>query len=214
MAQPVACAPVGTSGELLVPSTVSQSVEVVQGLLTLKEFLDEAELKRVEQVLVECAKEADFKINEQEYGRGNHPDDAECNRIVRYDANQQPIRRAMELGTMKHLAAFACLQRELGPDFSDHLSLEPRYGKDPSTGAYALTEEWMESLVPDVVLHAAGDANGIQLLYDFLFPCTVRSKSDPLGFRGQTLSRKLEKYRVLPGKPQGALVTPQLGVSR
>jgi hypothetical protein len=38
---------------------IVQAAETVQGLLTLKEFLDEAEVARVEEVLIQCAKEAD-----------------------------------------------------------------------------------------------------------------------------------------------------------
>ena len=53
------------------------------------------------------------------------------------------------------------------------------------------------------------DANKIQFLYDFFFPCTSRSKSDPLASQG-----KLDKYKPLAGNGRRALVTPQLGISR
>ncbi|WNG47438.1 hypothetical protein F0U60_27440 [Archangium minus] len=214
MAQPVACTPAGASGELIAPTTVTRVMEAVQGLITLKDFLDEAEVERVEQVLVECAKEADFKINEQEYGRGNYPSDAECDRVVGRNAKGDSVTRAMQLGTMKHAAAFACIERQLGSQFSEHLTREPRYGRNPSTGEYALSDSWGESLVPDVVLHLVRDANKIRFLYDFLFPCTSNSKSDPLGYRRKTLNRKLDKYKDLPGEKRRALVTPQLGISR
>jgi hypothetical protein len=215
MSHPLACSPAGASGEILgaTAEKLVETVEVLQGLITLKDFLDEAEVKRVEAVLVECAKEADLKINEQEYGPGKYPSDAECNRVVGYN-KKGPVKRAMELGTMKHAAAFACVERELGSKFSDHLTQEPRYGQNPSTGRYALTDNPNDSLVPDIVLHLVGDANKIQFLYDFLFPCTSGSKSDPLGEQRRTMENKLKKYKDLPGENQRALVTPQLGISR
>lgn len=209
MTHPLACTPAATSGELLVPTSVVRAAEVARGLLHLKDFLDEAEVARVEEVLVQCAKQADFKINEREYGRGNSPSDAECNRVVRHDSNGDPVYRSMELGTMKHEMAFACVQRELGPEFSEHLTREPRYGKKPPGEEYALTEQGAGSLIPDIVLHLVRDANKIQFLYDFFFPCTSRSKSDPRASRG-----KLDKYKPLVGNGRRALVTPQLGISR
>jgi hypothetical protein len=214
MTHPLGCTPAGASGEFIVPTTVVRVVETIQGLITLKDFLDEKEVERVEAVLVQCAKEADFKINEKEYGRGKNPSDAECDRVVGYNAKGGEMTRAMQLGTMKHAEAFACVERELGQKYSDHFTREPRYGKNPSNGQYALTDDWNDSLVPDIVLHLVRDANKIQFLYDFLFPCSSKSKSDPLGYRRRTLSQKLGKYKDLPGADRRALVTPQLGISR
>jgi hypothetical protein len=193
---------------------VVRGVETLRGLITLKDYLDEAEVLRVEAVLVRCARDADFQVNEREYGRGNYPSDAECGRVVGRTANEEDITRAMELGTMKHAAAFACVERELGSEFADHLTREPRYGKDPSTGGYTLTDKRKGSLVPDIVLHLVRNANRIQFLYDFYFPCTSMKKSNPLGRQDQTLREKLNKYEDLPGENRRALVTPQLGISR
>ncbi|MET0401526.1 MAG: hypothetical protein ABW123_03945, partial [Cystobacter sp.] len=158
--------------------------------------------------------EADFQINEREYPREKFPSDAECGRKVGQGKNGEPITRAMELGTMKHEWAFACVERALGRDMSNHVTREPRYGKDPSTGKYVLTEDTMGSLVPDIVLHLIRDANRIQYIYDFLFPCTEKSKGEPLGQGGRVLLKKLEKYDSLIGEQRRALVTPQLGISR
>ncbi|QRO02265.1 hypothetical protein JRI60_26235 [Archangium violaceum] len=124
------------------------------------------------------------------------------------------ITRAMELGKMKHEVAFACVERELGPEFADHLTREPRYGKNPDTGRYSLSEQWDDSLVPDIVLHLVRNANRIQFIYDFLFPCTSKSKSNPLGVDARNLSTKQTKYTPLGGNQKPALVTPQLGISR
>ncbi|WP_095982826.1 hypothetical protein [Melittangium boletus] len=196
------------------PTTVVRAAQVVRGVLTLKDFLDEAEVARVEEVLVRCAREADFQVNEREYGRGRIPDDKECNRVVGQDKLGRKIRRSMELGTLKHEVAFACVERELGERFPDHFTREPRYGKSSMTEGYSMTDTRLDSLVPDLVLHFVRNANRIQRLYDFYFPCTASKKSNPLGDAGETLRQKLDKYRELPGADQRALVTPQLGISR
>ena len=188
--------------------------EAVRGLLTLKDFLDEKEVARVEEVLIKCAKEADYQVNEREYPQEGYPSDKECNRVVGHDSDGKPVRRAMELGTMKHAVAFACVERELGRRFSDHFSREPRYGKKPSSEEYALTNEREMSLVPDIVLHLVRNANKIQFIYDFFFPCTSTSKSDPLGKEGRNLYEKQKKYKPLGGDKKPALVTPQLGINR
>ncbi|EPX56551.1 putative lipoprotein [Cystobacter fuscus DSM 2262] len=198
------------------PSTpaVVRAAQAMRGLLTLKDFLNEAEVAQVEAVLVQCAREADFQVNEREYGQGKFPDDKECNRVVGHDKLGRKIRRSMELGTMKHEVAFACVERELGEKFPDHFTREPRYGKEPTTGGYSITDTRWDSLVPDLVLHFVRNANHIQRLYDFYFPCTASKKSNPLGDTGETVRQKLDKYKELSGAEQPALVTPQLGISR
>src|SRR6218665_736741 len=208
------CMAPAASGEVLIPTAAVRAAQAVRGLLTLKDFLDEAEVAQVEAVLVQCAREADFQVNEREYGRGGFPSDAECRRRIGQGKDGAPVTRAMELGSMKHEQAFACVERELGRDYSDHLAREPRYGKDASSGEYVLTGETVGSLVPDIVLHVVRDATRIQLLYDFLFPCTSKSKSEPLGQDRRTLLKKLEKYEPLTRHQPRALVTPQLGISR
>ncbi len=211
-----ACAAPTASGELVIPMAqrLVDVAQIVRGLITLKDFLDEAEIARVEQVLVQCAQEADLKINEQEYGQDNRPSDMECERVIGKDARNEDITRAMELGTMKHTAAFACVERELGQQISDHLTREPRYGKKPPGEEYALTDEAAGSLVPDIVLHLVRDANKVQFIYDFFFPCTSKSRSYPLGKEAKNLLAKQRKYAPLGGNKKPALVTPQLGISR
>jgi hypothetical protein len=213
----VACTPAGASGEILAPTVtggVVRAVEVMESLLTLKDFLDAADVARVEEVLVKCAREADSKINEQEYGKGKYPDDAECDRVVGYTDNNSPVTRAIDLGNMKHAAAFECVKREIGNEFPDHISREPRYGKKPSAEGPVLTNRKLGSLVPDIVLHLAKKPNKVRFVYDFYFPCKLASKSDPRGKGGMTLSEKQEKYGFLGGDKEPALVTPQLGISR
>jgi hypothetical protein len=149
-------------GEIVAPTVTGgmvRAVETLEALFTLKEFLDEAEIKLVEQVLVDCAKKADAKINEQEYGEGKYPDDAECDRVIGYTDNDSPVTKAIELGNMKHAAAFECVKRELGNEFPDHISREPRYGNKPSANGPVLTNRKLGSLVPDIVLHLAQKPN-------------------------------------------------------
>jgi len=213
----VACTPVGASGEIIAPTVtggVVRAVEAMEALLTLKEFLDAADVARVEEVLVKCAKEADSKINKQEYGEGKYPDDAECRRVIGYTDDGDPIRRASELGEMKHKEAFKCVKRELGKEFPDHISREPRYGLNSSSEGPFLTNRRLNSLVPDIVLHLVKKPHKVQFVYDFFFPCTLKNKSNPLGELEVNLRAKQEKYGPLGGDGEPALVTPQLGISR
>ncbi len=190
---------------------LSSAARATGAVLTALKTLEAAEVARIEHLLVQCAREADFEVNEREYGRGKRPDDAECERVVRYE-NGKPVLRRMDLGTMKHDVAFACVRREILKLFPDNVSIEPRYGLDSATARYVLTQQWRDSLKPDVVLHAARDPTRIQCVYDFKFPCSAANKSDPLGSSG--VSAQLAKYQELGGNCPPAIVTPQLGINR
>lgn len=196
--------------EAVVPwaSRSAQAASVTVGALRL---LEAAEVRRIEQLLVQCAREADFEVNEREYGRDGRPDDAECERVVGY-TNNEPVRRRMELGTMKHDAAFACVRREIVKLFPDNVSIEPRYGLDPQARRYVLTTQWRGSLKPDFVLHAAGSPDRVQCVYDFKFPCSAEHKSNP--FKVADVSAQLRRYEKLGGHCPPAIVTPQLGINR
>jgi hypothetical protein len=126
-------------GEAVLP-WVSRAAKATGTAFTAVKSLEAADVARVEQLLVQCAREADFQINEREYGRGKRPDDAECERVVRHE-NGRPVLRRMELGTMKHAVAFDCVRREVLKLFPDNVSIEPRYGLDSTTGRYALTQQ-------------------------------------------------------------------------
>lgn len=204
-----ACVAASPGEEALIP-WLSRAVSTARALATLKEFLEEAELRRIEKVLVECAQEAEFQVNEREYGPGRSPDDAECDRLVR-DKHGKEVSRAIELGVMKHEAAFACVERRLLKEFPDHVSLEPRYGRDPTTGKYALTDRWTDSLKPDIVLHLARNPNKVQCVFDFKFPCKLARKRDPLG--DKDVVQQLLDYDNLGGNCPSAIITPQLGIN-
>lgn len=142
--------------------------------------LEAAEVARIEALLVECSKEANLVVNEKEYGEGKYPDDKECKRVVGRNRKGELLTRQMELGTLKHAEAFACVRREILKLFPDQVSIEPRFGLDARSGKYALTNEWEGSMKPDIVLHASGQPNRVQCIYDFKFPCTLWSKENPL----------------------------------
>lgn len=198
-----------TPGEEAIIPWLSRGVSAARTLATLKEFLDEAELRLVEEILVECARDADFQVNEREYGPGKYPSDAECKRVVGYKDGQE-VTRAIELGVMKHEVAFACVERRLLTRFPDNISVEPRYGQNPSARGYSLTDNWLGSLKPDIVLHVARNPNKVQCVYDFKFPCTLASKSNPLS---RAASTQLKRYDELGGNCPSAIVTPQLGLN-
>lgn len=198
------------SGDEAVMPWLSPSVRVARTTVAVLRLLESAELARIEEILIQCAKEADFEVNEREYGPGQRPDDAECERVVRYE-NGNPVRRRVELGVMKHAVAFACVRGKLFPLFPDNISVEPRYGLDPATRQYALTRRWPDSLRPDIVIHAAGNPNKVQCVFDYKFPCTAASKRNPLA--SPDVRQQLERYEVLGNCPP-AIITPQLGVSR
>lgn len=205
-----ACVAASPGDEALIP-WLSRAAQATRAAIALKEFLDEAEVRLVERILIECAKEADATINEREYGPGKHPSDAECSRVVGYTWEGEKIIRAMELGTMKHAEAFACVQRRLLTKFPDHISVEPQYGADSVTGRYVLTNRRTDSLRPDIVLHAARNPNKVRCVYDFKFPCTLANKREPLSMKG--VEKQLLQYDALGGNCPSAIVTPQLGIN-
>ncbi|RKG56051.1 hypothetical protein D7V80_40925 [Corallococcus sp. CA054B] len=173
-------------------------------------LLEAADVARIEHLLVECAKEADFIVNEREYGQGKYPDDKECKRVIGRNKKGDLLTRQMELGTLKHAVAFACVRREILKLFPDQVSIEPRFGEESKSGAYALTNQWEGSMKPDIALHASGQPNRIQCIYDFKFPCTLWSKEHPL----DAVLQQLQDYGRLGGKCKPAIVTPLMGVIR
>ncbi|RKH66756.1 hypothetical protein [Corallococcus aberystwythensis] len=145
-----------------------------------------AEVDRVERVLAECAKQANFEVNERLLGPGKRTNRQVCEEKV-VDANGREITRAVQLGEAKHAAALECVQRALGATDAGRFSLEPRYLRDAKTGRTRWLEpeevaQWLRdglfhlltgTIAPDVVLHALGNPLKVQRVYDFKFPCPV-----------------------------------------
>lgn len=204
---------------------LSRAMAAARTSAAVLRLLEAGEVARVEAILLQCARDADFAINEQEYGEGKRPDDRECVRIVGQERGEK-VTRAMQLGQMKHQRALECVRRELGKHFPDNFSVEPTYKFDPGTGRWwrvdpgqvarwvadGLFKLLLGTLVPDVVLHASGDPNRVQRVYDLKFPCTTRSKSSLM--TDSSVQEQLNDYRALSGDARPAIVTPQLGVQR
>jgi hypothetical protein len=195
-------------------------------------FLEATEIARVEYVLMECAKEANFKVNERVFGQGKRPGRAQCEEVLRRGAQDKPVTRAMELGREKHQVALECAQRELSQIVSGNFSLEPRYLYDVKTGRVRLLDaeevaRWLRdgqfylligTLVPDVVLHASGNALKVQAVYDFKFPCPGDREPEWYEYPPQhpfTERSQGELYReALKGSLRPARVSPGFGISR
>jgi hypothetical protein len=183
-----ACAaPVNAStGEFAAPAAtrlgpmaekVVQAVEATQGLLTIQRLLTEAELAEVQTVVEQCVAQAHADVNEayqkQEGGfqfkNGKFPNDAECDRVVRLMARGKTVTLAQELGLLKHAAAFTCIQERLPEKLRGNFSVEPRYKGNPEVNGTVLTNNKLDSLKPDLVVHANRNAINIQCVLEFKF---------------------------------------------
>ncbi|NNC09058.1 hypothetical protein HJC10_40320 [Corallococcus exiguus] len=185
---------------------MDKAVRAAASASATMKLLEAADVARIEHLLVECAKDADFIVNEREYGQGKYPDDKECLRVVGYDKNGDPIRRQAELGRLKHDVAFACVQREILRHFPNNVSIEPRYVIRTGKGGQ------QDIMKPDVVLHASGRPDQAQCVFDFKFPCLKDRKSDPLSV--PETRDQMTRYASLDGQCNPAIITPQFGIIR
>ncbi|WP_245767113.1 hypothetical protein [Stigmatella erecta] len=148
-------------------------------------LLEAAELSKIEQVLNDCANQASHRVNEQLLGKGQRPTRQRCQETFRMEPGGNKVTWAMHLGREKHQAALECAQQELGELFPGNLSFQPTYRYDRTTKkvepiAPKQVDEWLRNgffgkllgtLIPDVVVHAAGDLSRVQAVLDFKFPC-------------------------------------------
>jgi hypothetical protein len=203
-------APAATRAGQVVERVIT-AAEALQGLITVSKFLDEAQMKRAEDILAACASEANFKVNEELFGQGKSLPESECN-------NKPTVEKptadtwGQHLGNLKHAAAFICVRERLAQEFPENFSIEPRYRKDTLTGEVLLTDVWRGSLRPDVVLHFTRNATRIQCIYDFKFPCILSRRSNPLD--DADVFEQLHNYQKLARGCQPAVITPGLGLSR
>lgn len=192
--------------------TLKQVTQAVHGFITVTRFLDEAQRERAEAILVECASHANAQVNEDLFGQGKSLPESECNKKPEFE-NRTADTWQQHLGNLKHAAAFICVQQRLAAEFPDNFAVEPRYRKDKVTKELLLTDRWLDSQRPDVVLHFTKNATRIQCIYDFKFPCDSADRRDPLA-DPRTLEQ-LRKYNALGNKDcLPAVVTPSLGVDR
>jgi hypothetical protein len=219
-------------GEEAIIPWLFRFVDTARTAVAVMRLLETAEMARVEQVLANCAKEANSKVNdEDEVLKGQSPTAEQCREVVRQEKGKD-VTRAMDLGTRKHTVALACVQRELGELHPENFSLQPRYKYDPSAGKWrqldpALVAEWLRdgleslllgTLVPDVVIHASGNPHKVQRVYDFKFPCVPIRKGQrsiwrkyPKGHPHHPNTQE-QMYKALGGEKNPSLVSPQLGV--
>ncbi len=179
-----ACYNTPTGEEAIIP-WLSRAESTARTATTVTMMLQAADIKIIEGELTQCAQAANGKVNEEdEELQGQEPTREQCKKVVRREGNQE-ITRAMELGARKHELALDCARKAFSERFSDTVSAEPTYQKDSSTGLWRwiepkLVAEWLQlgltsnlwgALVPDIVIHASGNPNQVQRVYDFKFPC-------------------------------------------
>ena len=189
---------------------VVQATEVLQGFISVSKFLDEAQKAVVEDVLRDCVREANTKIDDELFGKGRSLPDSECDKepIVRKKLAPDWQRH---LGKLKHAAAFECIQGRLKEKFPNNVSIEPRLRKDEVTQEVLLTDRRAGSLRPDIVLHFTRNITRIQCIYDLKFPCGYAVGSNPWS---ADVVVQMRAYEGLGGECLPALVTPQRGVVR
>jgi hypothetical protein len=212
------------AGEEAIIPWLARSLHALRTVTATLRLLEAAEIQRVEQVLVQCAKDAHLRVNEE---LGYSPTEAQCQEVVRREGNTD-ITRAMDLGGQKHARALACARKQFEVLYRDNVSIEPRYLKDSRTGRWRWIDplqvaQWLSdglfhllrgSLVPDVVIHAAGDPLKIQRIYDLKFPCPVGKPPSWNSYAAGPLSARRDQeklYEELAGT-EPSLIHPLYGV--
>jgi hypothetical protein len=189
---------------------VVQAAEVLQGFITVSKFLDEAQKRDVEDVLRECVREANMKVDDELFGKGRSLPDSECEKAPVVQDKRAPT-WSRHLGKLKHAAAFDCVQRLLAEKYPNNFSIEPRLRKDEFTGDVLLTDKRAGSLRPDIVIHFTRNISRIQCIYDLKFPCGYSVGRNPWS---DDVIAQMKSYGDLGGECLPALVTPQLGIVR
>jgi len=142
---------------------------------------DKAQQNRIAEAILDCVKDADFKLNERYFG-GN-PTREQCAEVVGRDASGNPVTRAMLLGREKHTLALECIQQKLPKIRPKGFSLNQRYRENQATGRWEpLSEQQVQALlraggdgligtiVPDIVIHTGNVAEVLDA-FDLKFPC-------------------------------------------
>jgi hypothetical protein len=219
------------AGDEAVIPWATRAVQAVRTTATVMELLSDADVRLVEKILVECVKNADFEVDEREFGEGKGPTDEQCNEVVRREGNQD-VTRAMDLGTKKHVEALKCIESRLEGRLLRHVTREPRYKYDPASKRWRMLDpevvaRWVKdklfdllkgTLVPDFVIHEAGNPNRVQRIYDFKFPCLSKKRGNPdwrkyPGATSQQPRDQAEKYRRAFGsEARPTLISPQFGL--
>ncbi|HEX5750251.1 MAG TPA: hypothetical protein VFZ09_28730 [Archangium sp.] len=135
-------------------------------------------LKKVEEEIVRCVRQADREVNAYHFG-GKSPTREQCQEVKVGERTTW----AAYLGLFKHETAWPCLREALDKLLKGKYLLHPRFYVDPRTGEWVhMPEDMMSQIVaregwsglrgtiePDIVLL---DANGVVIhAYDLKFPC-------------------------------------------
>lgn len=222
------------AGEEAVLPWVSRGIDAARTAHAALKLLEAAEVARVEQVLIDCAEQAERTVNERHFGQGGSPDEHACREVVGRDAKGRPVTRAAQLGDEKHQEAFKCVAEKLGTLFPGNFSIESTYVRDSVTGPWrwidpAQVQKWLDeglsalligALVPDFVLHATGDPLKVQFIYDFKFLCPNTGGKKPRWNKYPPDSPHYPKNQgevygaQLGGQEAPAMVSPGHGVFR
>lgn len=216
---PACAAPVAPStGEILVPTATRagqvfdkavRTAEAIQGFLNVSKFLDAAQKERAEEIIVECVKEAHFRVEEELFGKGKTLPAADCKKPPAVEKKLAPT-WARHLGKLKHAVAFECIQQGLAKEFPNNFAIEPRYRREAFTNDLILTDRWVGSKQPDLVLHFTRNATRIQCIYELKFPCG-NEQGNPWT---EDVQSQMAAYKALGGECAPVIVTPQLELSR
>lgn len=179
-----ACYAPASSADAILP-WVSRAASAGRTAIAALRLLEAADLARVEKILSDCANQASHEVNERLLGKDQRPTRQRCRETFKMEPGGHQVTWAMHLGQEKHQAALRCVQQALGGTFPDNVSLQPAYRYAREARRVELidprqVEDWLRNgafgkllgvLIPDVVIHAAGDPTAIQAVYDFKFPC-------------------------------------------
>jgi hypothetical protein len=171
---------------------------------------------RIRQALKECADQARMNVMYKHFQRS--PTREECLEVVEYDAQGQPITRAMLLGREQHEVALACAEKRLKQLKPGGFTLSPRYRYEPTTGeTQFISPEHVKTLLdqgraaellgtiePDLVIHLPDHPLSVQLVFDFKFPCVNGGQTPwreyPKGHPYAGLTQKEIYLRILSDK--------------
>jgi len=177
-------------GESAILPWLSRVVDALRSTAAVLKLVEAADLAKIEQILADCANQASHDVDERLLGKGQRPTRELCQQTFKTEPGGNKVTWAMQLGREKHQAALECVQRDLPKALSENLSMQPTYRYNKQTKNLdlldsKLVEEWLRNgwfqkligtLIPDIVVHAAGDLLKVQAVYDFKFPCPSHNR--------------------------------------
>ncbi|HYO52879.1 hypothetical protein [Archangium sp.] len=144
-------------------------------------------------------------------------------------AQVQHVEQVLFLCAKDAARALECVRKQMEALFPEHVRDEPLYQKDSATGLWRWVDprqvaQWLSdglfhllrgSLVPDVVIHAAGNPNKVQRIYDLKFPCPAEKfgswSSYHWGHPHHPRDQR-QLYAELGGEEQPVIIHPIYGI--